>query len=68
MGFVHTRATVKSIQSVLRLKSCGLLKGTEVNSLGAVDNATVNVGKYKSGFKKPPSSQGRVLQYIYIPR
>lgn len=32
-------------QSVLRLKSCGLLKGTEVNSLGTVDNATVNVGK-----------------------
>lgn len=44
-GFVQTRATVKSLQSVLRLKSCGLLKGTEVNSLGAVDNATVNVGK-----------------------
>lgn len=65
---MQTRATVKSIQSAQRLKSCGLLKGAEVNSLGAVDNATMNVGKYKSGFKKPHPPRGRVLQYIYIPR
>lgn len=32
-GFEQTRATVKSVQSVLRLKSCGLLRGTGVKSL-----------------------------------
>lgn len=64
-GFEQTRATVKSVQSVLCLKSCGLLKDTGVNSLDAVENATVNAGKYKSGFKELKCSWWNV---IWAPR
>lgn len=77
-GCEQTRATVRSVQSVLCVKSCVFffLKGTGVNSLDAVENVTVNADKCKSGFKQPKalmlkcymSPQGGVLQYIYIPR